>query len=135
MPYKQLSRDEVDYILEKRRMKKDKYGMNWYRANDIAKEIFGSKGFAAFHYAFTSNDPVGPDNWVIPMGELIGYDIGYQRKGKKGAKLSTRWGSLKLGYGNSYVECFASLYKDYVEKNVKMLGKVEEVLMRHDLLG
>lgn len=130
MPYQQLSIEESNKILEKRRRIKDHLGIDWYLATTIAKEIFGKKGIAVFRYQFTLNDPVDSKGYVIPMGALIGYDVGYARKGKRGASLHTTWQSSK-----GYAEAFGKLYLDYAEKNAKGLVKVEKVLTKYGIIG
>lgn len=128
MPYAKISEKQVEEITNKRKQKKDAYGIDWYLAVEIAQKIFGSKGYAAYKYSFTMNDPVGPDSYVIPMGSLIGYEIGYARKGKRGATLHTKW------QGNSYAEAFVELLNDYGIKDVKTYDKVLTTLVKYEVL-
>jgi hypothetical protein len=127
MPYRQLSQQETDVIVEKRRRVKDEYGIDWYLASEIVKAIFGKKGLVRISHQFTPNDPVSPDSYVIPMGKLLGYSIGYGRKGKRGAALSTTW------QGKSYRDAFLALANDYARRGAKAYNKVEAVLMAYDM--
>jgi hypothetical protein len=123
-----LTEQEAMKIVEFRRSKRDKYGWNWYDAIKLAQEIWGKKGFVSPRYRFSSNDPVGPDNYVIPMGDLFEYTVGYERKGRK-RLLVTTWN------GNSYVEAFKEMYADYNRKNVKDLLKITKLFYEYGLLG
>jgi hypothetical protein len=128
MPYVQLSAKDAEQIREARRRKKDSYGIDWYLATHIAQDIFGKKGFANVQYQFTLNDPVDENNYVIPMGPLIGYEIGYMRKGKRRRILYTKW------RGESYAEAFAGLYEDSIRKKTKIVDKVEKILMQYKII-
>ena len=125
MPYIQWNQKQVDDFIEKRKRQKDKYGVDWYMATETVQAIFGKKGIATFYHRFTSKDPVGPDNYVIPLGERFQYGIGYERKGKRGNILHTMW------QGESYVDAFLDLYEDYKKKNAKQLPKLKEVLVKY----
>ena len=70
-------------------------------ADAEAKEMFGPRGFAVESRRFTGHEKPGPGGWVVPEGPIYGYQVGYERTGKRGAILSTIKGS-----GSSFEEAF-----------------------------
>lgn len=121
-PYERISQKEADALIRQHREQPDRYGVNWYEADRVAKRIFGKKGFATYHHRHTMQDPVGPDGYVISTGERYGYSVGYYRKGKRGARLSAKWD------GRSYIEAFAALHDEYCRMGRKLCDKITEIL-------
>lgn len=72
--------------------------MNQSQAEALARAAWGSAGWAREHRSYTGNEKPDSNGWVYPAGPVHGYSIGYYRKGKRGARLSTTKGSSILSF-------------------------------------
>jgi Arc/MetJ-type ribon-helix-helix transcriptional regulator len=123
MAYQVVSKARAEALREGLRAHQDKWKISGHDATKIAQEIFGKKGFAGVEVQHTLDDPVDPDGWVIPLGKVWGYTVGYTRKGKRGSTLHTKWTSE-----DSYRDALRKLLADYKRKNAKLTSRVEEVM-------
>ena len=64
--------------------------------------MYGPRAFAHEQRRFTGDEKPGPDGWIVPGGEVYGYEVGYHRTGKRGARLSTQ-----KGFGATFDEALA----------------------------
>jgi hypothetical protein len=67
-----------------------------------ARLLYGLRAFAYEEREFMGTEKPGPDGWVHPEGPIWARTVGYFRKGKRGARLSTR-----KGIGRTFEEALA----------------------------
>jgi hypothetical protein len=86
----------------------------------LAQKIWGKKGWAHDLRKFTGKELPGADGWIVPAGDIFSYQVGYHRKGKKGARLSTVKGSSFISFEGAFQDAFHNMIGTRLETKIRL---------------
>lgn len=95
-------------------------------AKRVAEALWGSRGFARVRRRFTGSEKPDARGVIRPEGGVYAYQIGYYRKGKRGAQLSTVKGQSSVDFCKAHEDLRKNLAGTVVGEKLRKLAFGDE---------